>query len=198
MVPYYNKPSQAGLIKHFQEIAKNASLPIIVYNIPGRTGINLNVETMLELAESCPNIIGLKDSTNSVDQAADISAKIKRQDFWIYSGDDFLTLPFLSVGAAGIISVASHLVGRKISALLECFFKGDYDQARKIHYECLPLFKGIFAAPNPTCLKYALSTIGLCKNVLRAPLIPLNASEQAKLDGILKSSPVDRPQLSSK
>ena len=194
VMPYYNKPSQAGLVKHFQDIAKETSLPIMIYNIPGRTGVNLGVEATLEIAETCKNIIALKDSTNGTEQAADIAAKIKRKDFWIYSGDDFLTLPFLAVGTAGVVSVAGHLVGRKIKAMLDSFFKGNYDEARRIHYECLPIFKGIFAAPSPTCLKYALSKIGLCKNVLRMPLIPLNIGEQAKLDAIMNSSPIDKPK----
>jgi len=192
VVPYYNKPSQAGMIAHFKEIAKSTTLPIIMYNIPGRTGVNMNVETTLELADSCKNIVGLKDSTGNVEQAADIGKLVTKKDFWIYSGDDSLTLPYLSVGAAGIISVASHLIGTQIKAMIDSYFKGDFDRARKIHYECLPLFKGLFAAPSPTCLKYGLSKVGLCKNVLRLPLIPLNSTEQAKFDAIFAQSPIDK------
>ncbi len=194
VVPYYNKPSQGGLIKHFQAVAKNTSLPIILYNIPGRTGINMTVETTLELVDTCKNIIALKDSTGNVDQAIDIAAKVNSKTFWIYSGDDPLTLPYLSVGATGIISVASHLVGTRIKAMLNSFFKGDYDQARKIHYECLPFFKGIFAAPNPTCIKYALSKMGLCQEILRLPLIPLTDAEKSKLEAIMKNTPIDTPK----
>ncbi len=192
VVPYYNKPSQAGMIAHFKEIAKSTSLPIIMYNIPGRTGVNMSVETTLELVDSCKNIVALKDSAGNVEQAADIGRLVNRKDFWIYSGDDSLTLPYLSVGAAGVISVASHLIGTQIEAMIAHYFKGDFDQARKIHYQCLPLFKGLFAAPNPTCLKYGLSKVGLCKNVLRLPLIPLNATEQAKFDAIFNESPIDK------
>jgi 4-hydroxy-tetrahydrodipicolinate synthase len=198
VMPYYNKPSQAGLVKHLQEVAKNTSTPIIIYNIPGRTGVNLGVEATLEVIETCPSIIGLKDSTNSVEQSADIARLVTRKDFFIYSGDDFLTLPFLSIGAAGIVSVASHLVGSQIKVMLDSYFKGDFDQARKIHYTCLPLFKGLFAAPSPTCLKYGLSKIGLCKNVLRMPLIPLTAGEQAKFDAIFNQSPIDKPKAAIK
>ncbi len=192
VVPYYNKPSQAGMITHFKEIAKNTSTPIIMYNIPGRTGVNMSVETTLELVDSCKNIIGLKDSTGGVDQAADLAKAVTRKDFWIWSGDDGLTLPYLSIGAAGIISVASHLVGTQIKAMLDAFFKGDFDQARKIHYECLPLFKGLFTSPNPTCLKYGLSKVGLCKNILRLPLVPLNEAEKTKFDAVFDKSPIDK------
>jgi 4-hydroxy-tetrahydrodipicolinate synthase len=194
VVPYYNKPTQAGLIRHFQEIAKSTSLPIIVYNIPGRTGINMTVETTLELIDTCKNIIALKDSTGGVEQAADIAAKAGNKKFWIYSGDDPLTLPYLSIGGAGVISVASHLVGIKIKAMIDSYFKGDYDQARKIHYECLPFFKGIFAAPNPTCIKYALSKAGLCQETLRLPLVPLASAEKTKLEAIMKTTPIDTPK----
>lgn len=194
VVPYYNKPTQSGLIKHFQEIAKNTTLPIILYNIPGRTGINMTVETTLELVDTCKNIIALKDSTGSVEQAADIAAKVTSKKFWIYSGDDPLTLPFLSIGGAGVISVASHLVGTKINAMLDHHFKGDYDQARKIQYEYLPFFKGIFAAPNPTCIKYALSKVGLCQETLRLPLVPLTSTEKTKLESIMKSINIDSPK----
>jgi len=194
VVPYYNKPTQTGLIKHFQEIAKNTSLPIIIYNIPGRTGINMTVDTTLELIDTCKNIIALKDSTGSVEQAADIAAKVTSKKFWIYSGDDPLTLPYLSIGGAGVVSVASHLVGSKIKAMLDHYFKGDFDQARKIHYEYLPFFKGIFAAPNPTCIKYALAKVGLCQETLRLPLVPLASAEKAKLEAIMKSITIDTPK----
>jgi len=191
VTPYYNKPPQAGLVKHYQEIAKNTNLPIMLYNVPGRTSVNLGVDATIEIAETCSKVVALKDSTGSTDQTAEMAGKIKRKDFWIYTGDDYLTLPHLAVGGAGVVSVASHLVGRKMTEMMESFFKGDYDQARKIHYECLPLFKGLFAAPNPTCVKHALSKIGLCKSTLRLPLIPLTSEEQKKLEAIMEKSPID-------
>jgi len=191
VTPYYNKPPQAGLVKHYQEIAKNTNLPIMMYNVPGRTSVNLGVEATIEIVETCNHIVALKDSTGNTDQTAEMAGKIKRKDFWVYTGDDYLTLPHLSVGGAGVVSVAGHLIGRKINELIESFFKGDYDEARKIHYECLPLFKGLFAAPNPTCVKYALSKIGLCKATLRLPLVPLPLEEQKKLEAIMAKSPID-------
>jgi 4-hydroxy-tetrahydrodipicolinate synthase len=185
VAPYYNKPSQAGLLAHFGEIANNTSLPILVYNIPGRTGINITSETTIKLTEKHKNIHALKDSTGSVDQAGEI-AGAARKDFRIYSGDDYLTLPFLAVGSAGVVSVASHVVGAPIKEMCDSFFEGKLDKARELHYKYLPLFKGLFAAPNPTCVKYALSKMGICKENLRLPLIPLDAQQKAALDKVLE------------
>lgn len=185
VAPYYNKPSQAGLLAHFGEVAGSTSLPIVVYNIPGRTGINITSETMIKLAEKHKNIHALKDSTGSVDQTGEI-AGVARKDFRIYSGDDYLTLPFLSVGAAGVVSVASHIVGSQIKEMCDAFFNGNADKARELHYKYLPLFKALFAAPNPTCTKYALSKMGLCRENLRLPLVPLDAQQKAALDKVIE------------
>lgn len=185
VAPYYNKPSQEGLIAHFEQVAHATRLPIMVYNIPGRTGVNILPETMVELARRARTICSLKDSTNSVEQAADVAGRA-RADFRIYSGDDFLTLPFLSVGACGVVSVAAHLVGPAISEMIGAYFSGDMEKARKLHYQYLPLFKGIFMAPNPTCVKYALSKLGLCKPHLRLPLVPLTDKHREAMDALLK------------
>lgn len=184
VAPYYNKPSQAGLLAHFGAIAGASDLPIIMYNIPGRTGINMAVETILELADKYKNIVAVKDSTGNVDQASDIAAKAP-ETFRIYSGDDNMTLPFLSVGACGVISVASHLVGEEIKSMADKFFAGNLDQARSLHYRLMPLFKGLFAAPNPTCVKYALSLKGLGSEDLRLPLVPLSEAQKATMNSLL-------------
>ncbi len=183
--PYYNKPSQEGLIAHFQAVASSTKLPVIIYNIPARTGVNMTAETTIALANRCPNIHALKDSTGSLDQSADLAGQI-REDFRVYCGDDYLTLPFLSIGACGIVSVASHLVGRQIKSMIDAFFANDLDKAREIHYKYLPLFKGLFAAPNPTCVKFALSTLGICKSNLRLPLVPLNPQQQETLTKLIE------------
>lgn len=193
VAPYYNKPSQAGLLAHFKAIAQSSSLPLIVYNIPGRTGINISVDTMVALTEH-ESIHALKDSTGNVEQASDIAAAA-RQEFVIYSGDDNMTLPFLSVGASGVISVASHVIGTKIEAMQNAFFAGDTNRARAIHYECMPLFKGLFTAPNPTCVKYALAKMGLCTPHLRLPLVALDKNQQATMDTLLKQFNVEELQL---
>lgn len=187
VAPYYNKPSQAGLLQHFHEIARSTALPIIVYNIPGRTGVNITPDTMLEMIDRDANIYALKDSTGNVEQSAEIAGKA-RSTFKIYSGDDYLTLPFLSIGGAGIISVASHIVGQQISDMIDDFFAGRHDAAREKHYKYLPIFKGLFAAPNPTCVKYALSVLGICSENLRLPLVPLTSAEKKAIDALLKDA----------
>jgi 4-hydroxy-tetrahydrodipicolinate synthase len=185
VAPYYNKPSQTGIVKHFEEVSKAINVPIFIYNIPGRTGVNILPETIVELAQRLPNVHAVKESSGNVDQASEIGARA-RDEFLIYSGDDYLTLPYLSVGACGIVSVASHLAGKRINKLMDHFFSGDLDEARKSHYDLLPLFKGLFAAPNPTCVKYALSRLGLCSEQLRLPLIPLEAAQRAAMDNVLR------------
>jgi 4-hydroxy-tetrahydrodipicolinate synthase len=176
VAPYYNKPSQIGMIEHFRQVAGSTRLPVILYNIPGRTGVNVEVSTTLELARHCPNLHALKDSTGSVEQAATIAGEA-RADFRIYSGDDYLALPFLAIGGCGVVSVASHLIGKPMTEMIDHFFAGRLDQARALHYQWLPLFKGLFAAPSPTCLKYALSILNLCQNKLRGPLVPLDEQQ---------------------
>jgi 4-hydroxy-tetrahydrodipicolinate synthase len=185
VAPYYNKPNQEGLRAHFEQVSRATRLPIVVYNIPGRTGVNISSDTIIELAKRSHTIHALKDSTNSVEQAADIAGQA-REDFRIYSGDDFLTLPFLSIGACGVVSVASHIAGPAIRKLIDAFFAGRHDEARSLHYEYLSLFKGLFAAPNPTCIKYALAKLGFCKEHLRLPLVALDAKQKETMDALLK------------
>ncbi len=184
VAPYYNKPNQAGLLAHFGEIAKSTKLPLVMYNIPGRTGITIGSETIIELSRRYKNIHAVKDSTGNVDLAGEI-AEGAREDFVIYSGDDYLTLPFLSVGSCGIVSVASHLVGLDIRRMQEDFFSNRLAEARAYHCNVLPLFKGLFAAPNPTCVKYALSKLGLCQEHLRLPLVPLSDEQKQVMNKLM-------------
>ncbi len=189
VAPYYNKPSADGIMTHFEQVSHATRLPIFVYNIPGRTGINITAETMLELTRRAHTIHALKDSTNSTEQAADIAA-YAREDFRIYSGDDFLTLPFLSIGACGVVSVASHLAGQAIQEMVKAFFAGRTEDARRLHYKYLPLFKGLFTAPNPTCVKYGLAKLGLCKAHLRLPLVPLTGKQKEAMDILCHDFPL--------
>lgn len=189
VAPYYNKPSQAGIEAHIKKISLASTLPMIVYNIPARTGVNILPDTMVRIAEQCDTVHAIKDSTGGVDQAAEIAGKA-RSSFRIYSGDDYLTLPFLSVGACGVVSVASHVVGEAISGIMAKFFSGDVDGPRSLHYKYLPLFKGLFAAPNPVPVKYALSKLGLCKEHVRLPLVPMSEDEKNALRQILKDAGV--------
>lgn len=185
VAPYYNKPNQEGLKAHFSAVAQKTSLPIMIYNIPGRTGANVSPETTLALASEHGNIVALKDSTGGVEQMQEIASQ-SGGAFRIYSGDDNLTLAMLSVGACGVISVASHLIGNELNQMVELFFAGKLDEARSIHYQYLPLMKGLFIAPNPTCVKYALAKMGLCQDKLRLPLVPLSKAQQETMDTLLK------------
>jgi 4-hydroxy-tetrahydrodipicolinate synthase len=185
VAPYYNKPSALGLVRHFEEVSKAISIPIILYNIPGRTGVNIAPETIIELAQRFSNLHAVKESSGNVDQSAEIAARA-RDEFLIYSGDDYLTLPIMAVGGCGVVSVASHFAGRQISSMMENFFAGDLEHARGLHYNLLPLFKGLFAAPNPTCTKYALSRLGICSEHLRLPLVPLESAQRAAMDNVLR------------
>ncbi len=186
VAPYYNKPNQAGLLAHFSAIAQSSNLPLIIYNIPGRTGINISSETLITLSKNEKTVHALKDSTGNVDQASDI-ASAAREDFLVYSGDDNLTLPFLSIGASGVISVASHVIGSQIMAMQNAFFAGKLDAARELHYQCMPMFKGLFIAPNPTCVKYVLAKMGLCTEHLRLPLVPLDSKQRESMDSLIST-----------
>jgi len=169
VVPYYNKPPQAGLYEHFKAIALACpDLPLVLYNIPGRTGQNLQPETVARLAE-ISNIVGIKESTGNLDQASEIR-RLTPNEFHLYSGDDYMTLPLLAVGATGVVSVASHLVGTKIQQMIQAFTEGQVQTATKIHLELFPLFKALFATTNPIPLKIALKLKGWNVGSTRLPL----------------------------
>lgn len=187
VVPYYNKPTQAGLIEHFSQIARCTSLPIILYNIPSRTGINIEPHTVAELAKAHKNIIGYKDATGNLDNTSQVILQAPK-DFYVYSGDDSMTLPMLSIGTCGVISVASHIVGLEIKDMINCYFSGKIDLAKEIHKKLFPLFKALFKAPNPTCIKAALEIKGICKAGLRPPLVKLNEKELNELKEIVNKT----------
>ncbi len=187
VVPYYNKPNQSGLLKHFGEIAKSTSLPIILYNIPGRTGINMDPVTTADLAYKHKNIIGYKDATGNLEQTSMV-IQLAHDEFLIYSGDDSLTLPMLSIGAIGVISVASHIVGNEIKEMINSYFAGKINSAKEIHNKLFLLFKALFKQPNPTCIKAALEILGICKSDLRPPLVKLNENELNELKQIINKT----------
>ncbi len=169
VVPYYNKPPQAGLLKHFSAIATSVpSLPLMLYNVPGRTGRNLEASTVARLAE-IPNIMAIKEASGDLDQVSEIS-RLTAPGFAIYSGDDSLTLPMLSVGAVGVVSVASHLVGNSLQKMIQAYEAGQVATARDIHLQLLPLCKALFATPNPILIKAALQLQGWSVGTCRSPL----------------------------
>jgi 4-hydroxy-tetrahydrodipicolinate synthase len=185
VTPYYNKPPQEGLYAHFRAIAEAApELPILLYNVPGRTGCKLEPETVAKLAE-IPSIIGIKEATGDLDQASQIRA-LTPADFAIYSGDDSLTLPLMAVGAKGVVSVASHLVGNQLQTMMKSFAAGKVQEALQIHIKLFPLFKALFLTSNPIPLKSALRLLGLDTGVVRSPLVAANAELEAKLKIVLE------------
>lgn len=184
VVPYYNKPSQRGLIEHFGAIAKATSLPIILYNIPGRTGINMQPETIATVASKHENIVAVKQSNSDLDLVSEIISKVP-EGFAVYSGDDSLTFPMLALGGVGVVSVASHLVGNEIKQMISEFNSGNIEKARDLHYKCLPIFKALFTSPNPTPLKAALSHWSFMCDAVRPPLVTLTDEEKASLFKVL-------------
>lgn len=184
VVPYYNKPSPEGMFQHFQAVAKNTSLPIIIYNIPGRTGINLTPETTARLA-GIKNIVGLKDAAGSLDQTSS-TRQLCPKEFTIWSGDDSLTLPMMAVGAVGIISVASHIVGKEIAAMVGAYHAGNVKKATELHLKLLPIFKVLFITSNPSPVKYALGLIGQPVGKPRLPLVEPSESEKEQIAKVIK------------
>lgn len=183
VTPYYNKPSQEGMYQHFKTIAEAITLPVMLYNIPGRTVVRLELETVLRLAE-VKNIVAIKEATGDLDLISQI-IKETPDDFIVYSGDDNLLLPILSLGGSGIVSVASHIVGNEMSAMVKAYTAGDVVNATKIQQEIAPVIKALFSAPNPSAVKYALNKKGLNVGHVRLPLIALNEAEKADVDDVV-------------
>lgn len=173
--PYYNRPTQEGLYQHFKAVAEAVHVPVMIYNIPSRTAVNLSSETTLRLAQ-IPNITAIKESSGDLAQMTRIIAEAP-QGFKLYSGDDDLTLPVLSIGGYGIVSVASHVIGKEIRSMVNAYVNGEVREAAGLHAKLLPIFKGLFIGPNPVPVKYALGLHGLRVGEVRLPLVSLTDSE---------------------
>ena len=171
VAPYYNKPTQEGLYRHFVAIADNTDLPLILYNIPGRTAVTISAETMARLGE-VPNIVGVKDSTLSMNMISDIR-RLCGEEFAIFSGDDPMTLPMMALGGHGVFSVASNVAPAAVSDMVNALLSGDFERGRELHYDLLPLFRALFIETNPIPVKAAASILGLCSDEMRLPMIPL-------------------------
>ncbi|MET0958827.1 MAG: 4-hydroxy-tetrahydrodipicolinate synthase [Psychrobacillus psychrotolerans] len=182
VTPYYNKPNQRGLIAHYEAIANATILPIIIYNIPSRSVINMELDTLVALSE-IPSIKFLKDASGNLDQMTRIMAKTKG-NLEVYSGDDSLTLPLLAIGGTGVISVASHIVGNDMKKMMEAFQNGNHTDAARIHQSLLPVIQALFKHPNPIVVKYALSKIGVEVGSLRLPLTEMTETEKQEFDVI--------------
>lgn len=186
VVPYYNKPNQKGMIEHFSAVAESTDLPIILYNIPSRTGVNMLPETVAFLANRHKNIVALKQSFGDMDKITELKM-LCPQDFAIYSGDDSLTLPMLSLGAHGVISVASHLFGSEMKSMIRNFKTGQFLAAKNMHQTLYPVFKKLFMAPNPIPVKAALAHKGIIEEYVRKPLVTLTTAEKDELFQVLDS-----------
>lgn len=179
VTPYYNKPCQEGLYQHFKAIAEVTTLPIMLYNIPGRSVVNMSVETVIRLSK-IRNIVAIKEASGDLDTMAEIIDRTPKS-FALYSGDDGLTLPVLSIGGAGVVSVASHVVGNDMQTMIAHFQRGDFDQAAREHRRLLPIMRALFAAPNPSAVKAALNLKGVPVGGVRLPMIPLNSDQLRSL-----------------
>jgi 4-hydroxy-tetrahydrodipicolinate synthase len=183
VAPYYNKPSQEGLFQHFKAIAEATSLPVMLYNIPGRCAVNISVETIVRLSE-ITNIVAVKEASGNLDAMAEIINRTP-DTFTLYSGDDGLTLPVLAIGGAGVVSVASHVIGNQMQEMVTLFKNGRVQEAAVLHRSLLPIMKALFMAPNPTPVKAALNMQGVQVGDVRLPMIPLNDDEKSALQKVL-------------
>ena len=186
VVPYYNKPSQQGMIEHYSAIAENTNLPIIIYNIPGRTGVNMLPETVATLAEKYSNIVGIKQSYADMDAVTEMKICCP-EDFSIFSGDDSLTLPMMALGARGVVSVASHIFGPQIKSMIRNYKTGEFLASLNMHKKLYPAFRKLFMAPNPTPVKAALANMGIIEDHVRRPLVELTQKQKDELFTVLNS-----------
>ncbi len=185
VLPYYNKPTQKGLIEHCRKIADTVDLPLILYNIPGRTGVNMTPETLAQLAEH-PNIVGMKEATGNLEQMTqDIVLCGEKLSF--LSGDDTLTLPLMSVGGKGVISVVANIVPKDVAELTHAFLNGDWKRARELHLKLFPLCQAMFYETNPIPVKTALAMMGKIREEFRLPMCPMTDANRKRLEAVLRS-----------
>ena len=183
--PYYNKPSQEGLYQHFKAIASATNMPVVLYNVPGRTGVNLKAETTVRLARDCKNIVAIKEASGSLEQVDEI-IKNKPDSFDVISGDDALTFPMIACGAAGVISVIGNALPKEFSRMIRLEMRGEIESARKIHHKFTDLFNLLFVDGNPAGVKAMLHEMGMIENVLRLPLVPTRLTTMQKISECLK------------
>ena len=188
--PFYNKPSQDGLYQHFKAIAQVSPLPVVLYNVPGRTGINLKAQTTIRLANDCKNIVAIKEASGSLEQVDEI-IKGKPSHFDVISGDDALTFPMIACGAVGVISVIGNALPKEFSRMIRFEFRGEYEPARKIHHRFTELYSLLFVDGNPAGVKALLSEMGMIENNLRLPLVPTRITTKQKMAEILKNMNVE-------
>lgn len=186
VAPYYNKPSQVGLYEHFKTIAEATSLPVMLYNVPGRSVVNISAETTIRLSE-IDNIVAIKEASGNLDQMCEIIRETD-DDFLLYSGDDGMTLPVMSVGGTGVVSVAAHVIGDEMKEMITAFKQGNHEKAAGLHCRLLPLMRELFAAPSPVPVKTALQMQGFDVGGVRLPMVPLNEEERLSLQRVLNTT----------
>ncbi|TFJ94791.1 4-hydroxy-tetrahydrodipicolinate synthase [Lentibacillus salicampi] len=184
VVPYYNKPNEEGLYQHFTAIAKETTLPVMLYNIPGRSVVKMNADTIVRLSE-INNIVAVKEASGDLDQVSEIIEQTS-DDFLVYSGEDSITLPMLSLGSDGVVSVASHVAGNEIQDMVRAYQSGDVTTAASMHRRLLPIMKGLFAQPSPVPVKTALNMKGIDVGSVRLPLVPLTDPEKEALKNLMQ------------
>lgn len=184
ITPYYNKPTQQGLYEHYRTVAGETGLPIILYNVPGRTGVNMLPETVARLSE-IKNVAGIKEATGDLKQVSDV-LEYSRDGFLVLSGDDFTTLPLLAIGGHGVISVTSNVVPKMVSDMIKAFEAGEMDEARRLHYRLQPLHRAMFLETNPIPVKTALAMMGMIDGEMRLPLVAMSEAAKAKLASAMK------------
>ncbi len=184
--PYYNKPQQEGIFQHFKTIAESSPVPVILYTVPGRTSSNISASTTLKLAKEVPNIIGIKEASGNLDQIYQV-LKNKPENFLVLSGDDGLTLPLIAAGANGVISVVANAFPKEFSEMVRRGIKGDFVEARKIHYLLLDFINSLFLDGSPSGIKAALEIMGLCQNLVRLPLVPVNKEVHSQISSLINN-----------
>lgn len=185
VTPYYNKPTQEGMYRHFREIAESVSIPSIIYNIKGRTGINLETDTLVRLMTDCANIVGVKEASGDLNQMKDVIAR-KTKEFSVLSGDDNMTLPLIKAGGDGVISVASNIIPERMARLVKLALEGKFTEAEALEKEISPLFAVEFVETNPIPIKYMLSLKGMCNEVYRLPICELRPASKEKVQAVMK------------
>ncbi len=187
VVPYYNKPTPRGLYEHYRTVARAVKLPIILYNIPGRSGINMPVETVIQLAQDCPTIVGIKEASGSMDYTSQLLSVLGRDRFIVFSGDDSLTLPLMALGAKGVISVVANILPESMAELCRSWAHGHVEHALDLHLQMMPLMRALFYETNPIPIKTAMHALGMCGAELRLPLTPMGNDNKKKLLAVLRA-----------
>jgi len=194
VVPYYNKPMPRGLYEHYRTVAQAVPLPIILYNIPGRSGINMPVETVIQLAQDCPTIVGIKEASGSMDYTSQLLSVLGRDRFIVFSGDDSLTLPLLALGARGVISVVANILPEAMAELCRSWAHGHAEHALELHLQMMPLMRALFYETNPIPIKTAMHALGLCGPELRLPLTPMGHDNKKKLLAVMRACRLIPPE----